>query len=103
MKKPKPYRCIYNREHIKCSSPTCSDFVAVLEGSPAGSSTTQQSPSTTSSLPSPPPSSSAANHLSLPPGGDTEDDEGMKHLQQVRTILGLVSWTHFKPSSGLKC
>uniref|UniRef100_A0A673W676 GRB10 interacting GYF protein 1 n=1 Tax=Salmo trutta TaxID=8032 RepID=A0A673W676_SALTR len=71
-----------NREHIKCSSPTCSDFVAVLEGSPAGSSTTQQSPSTTSSLPSPPPSSSAANHLSLPPGGDTEDDEGMKHLQQ---------------------
>uniref|UniRef100_A0A8C7MTB1 GRB10 interacting GYF protein 1 n=1 Tax=Oncorhynchus kisutch TaxID=8019 RepID=A0A8C7MTB1_ONCKI len=46
------------------------------------SSTTQQSPSTTSSLPSPPPSSSAANHLSLPPGGDTEDDEGMKHLQQ---------------------
>ncbi|XP_071233836.1 GRB10-interacting GYF protein 1-like isoform X3 [Salvelinus alpinus] len=53
----------------------------VLEGSPAGSSTTQQSPSTTSSLPSPPPSS-AANHLSLPPGGDTEDDEGMKHLQQ---------------------
>uniref|UniRef100_A0A8C7J446 GRB10 interacting GYF protein 1 n=1 Tax=Oncorhynchus kisutch TaxID=8019 RepID=A0A8C7J446_ONCKI len=69
-------------KHIKCSSPTCSDFVAVLEGSPAGSSTTQQSPSTTSSLPSPPPSSSAANHLSLPPGGDTEDDEGMKHLQQ---------------------
>ncbi|XP_038831617.1 GRB10-interacting GYF protein 1 [Salvelinus namaycush] len=53
----------------------------VLEGSPAGSSTTQHSPSTTSSLPSPPPSS-AANHLSLPPGGDTEDDEGMKHLQQ---------------------
>ncbi|XP_045068113.1 GRB10-interacting GYF protein 1 [Coregonus clupeaformis] len=53
----------------------------VLEASPAGCSTTQQSPST-SSLPSPPPSSSAANHLPLPPGGDTEDDEGMKHLQQ---------------------
>uniref|UniRef100_A0A673W696 GRB10 interacting GYF protein 1 n=1 Tax=Salmo trutta TaxID=8032 RepID=A0A673W696_SALTR len=56
---------------------------AHLSVSPSSrSSTTQQSPSTTSSLPSPPPSSSAANHLSLPPGGDTEDDEGMKHLQQ---------------------
>ncbi|XP_031441178.1 GRB10-interacting GYF protein 1 isoform X4 [Clupea harengus] len=38
----------------------------------------QLSPSS-SSLPSPPPS--AATHLP-PMGGDTEDDEGMKHLQQ---------------------
>uniref|UniRef100_A0A8C7M9Y7 GRB10-interacting GYF protein 1 n=1 Tax=Oncorhynchus kisutch TaxID=8019 RepID=A0A8C7M9Y7_ONCKI len=64
----------------------CSVVVVVVpEGSPAEDSTTQQSPSTSSSLPPPPPSassSSAATHLPLPPGGDTEDDEGMKHLQQ---------------------
>uniref|UniRef100_A0A8K9Y243 GRB10 interacting GYF protein 1a n=1 Tax=Oncorhynchus mykiss TaxID=8022 RepID=A0A8K9Y243_ONCMY len=63
----------------------CSVVVVVPEGSPAEDSTTQQSPSTSSSLPSPPPSassSSAATHLPLPPGGDTEDDDGMKHLQQ---------------------
>ncbi len=41
------------------------------------------SPSASSSLPSSPPSSSSAA-TDLPPlGGDIEDDEGMKHLQQV--------------------
>ncbi|KAM9500738.1 GRB10-interacting GYF protein 1 isoform 2-T3 [Clarias gariepinus] len=40
------------------------------------------SPSASSSLPSSPPSSSSAA-IDLPPsGGDPEDDEGMKHLQQ---------------------
>lgn len=37
---------------------------------------------TSSGLPPPPPSSAAPPLLPLA-GGDTEDDEGMKHLQQV--------------------
>lgn len=41
------------------------------------------SPSASSSLPSSPPSSSSAATDLPPPGGDIEDDEGMKHLQQV--------------------
>ncbi|XP_051755364.1 GRB10-interacting GYF protein 1 isoform X1 [Ctenopharyngodon idella] len=40
------------------------------------------SPSASSSLPSSPPSSSSAATDLPPPGGDIEDDEGMKHLQQ---------------------
>ncbi|XP_058251255.1 GRB10-interacting GYF protein 1 isoform X1 [Hemibagrus wyckioides] len=40
------------------------------------------SPSASSSLPSSPPSSSSAATDLPPPGGDPEDDEGMKHLQQ---------------------
>lgn len=40
-------------------------------------------PSASSSLPSSPPSSSSAATDLPPPGGDPEDDEGMKHLQQV--------------------
>ncbi|XP_076843464.1 GRB10-interacting GYF protein 1 isoform X2 [Brachyhypopomus gauderio] len=38
--------------------------------------------STSSSLPSSPPSSSSAATVLPPTGGDPEDDEGMKHLQQ---------------------
>ncbi len=41
------------------------------------------SPSASSSLPSSPPSLSSAATDLPPPGGDIEDDEGMKHLQQV--------------------
>lgn len=41
------------------------------------------SPSASSSLPSSPPSSSSAAIDLPPPGVDPEDDEGMKHLQQV--------------------
>lgn len=41
------------------------------------------SPSASSSLPSSTPSSSSAATDLPPPGGDPEDDEGMKHLQQV--------------------
>uniref|UniRef100_A0AAR2LDY0 GYF domain-containing protein n=1 Tax=Pygocentrus nattereri TaxID=42514 RepID=A0AAR2LDY0_PYGNA len=40
------------------------------------------SPSASSSLPSSPPSSSSAATDLPPSGGDPEDDEGMKHLQQ---------------------
>ncbi|XP_067257870.1 GRB10-interacting GYF protein 1 isoform X3 [Chanodichthys erythropterus] len=40
------------------------------------------SPSASSSLPSSPPSLSSAATDLPPPGGDIEDDEGMKHLQQ---------------------
>ncbi|KAI4898363.1 hypothetical protein NFI96_000661 [Prochilodus magdalenae] len=40
------------------------------------------SPSASSSLPSSPPSSSSAATDLPAPGGDPEDDEGMKHLQQ---------------------
>ncbi|XP_030636768.1 LOW QUALITY PROTEIN: GRB10-interacting GYF protein 1 [Chanos chanos] len=42
----------------------------------------EQSPSTSSSLPSSPPSSTSAATALPPIGGDIEDDEGMKHLQQ---------------------
>lgn len=44
---------------------------------------TELSLSASSSLPSSPPSSSSAATDLPPPGGDPEDDEGMKHLQQV--------------------
>ncbi|KAL0970223.1 hypothetical protein UPYG_G00238950 [Umbra pygmaea] len=61
--------------------PTKMTSEVILEGSPAGGATTQLSPSSSLSLPSTPPTS-AATHLPPPSGGDTEDDEGMKHLQQ---------------------
>ncbi|KAL4631123.1 PERQ amino acid-rich with GYF domain-containing protein 1-like isoform X1 [Arapaima gigas] len=50
------------------------------EGASAGVPT-QLSPGSSSSMPSSPPSSSAATDLP-PLVGDTEDDEGLKHLQQ---------------------
>ncbi|XP_062305508.1 GRB10-interacting GYF protein 1 isoform X1 [Osmerus eperlanus] len=51
------------------------------EDEPAGGST-QASPRASCGLPPPPPSSSSAARALPPLGGDTEDDEGMKHLQQ---------------------
>lgn len=59
------------------------------DAAPLGGSKAQLSPSTTatsSSLPPPPPSSAAP--LLPPSGGDAEDDEGMKHLQQVGAARG---------------
>ncbi|XP_074555064.1 GRB10-interacting GYF protein 1 isoform X4 [Halichoeres trimaculatus] len=65
-----------NNSHAVKASNTPSEDVAPVGGSkPQLSSSVASS----SSLPPPPPSSAAPL---LPPSGDTEDDEGMKHLQQ---------------------
>lgn len=52
------------------------------------------SPSASSSLPSSPPSSSSAANDLPTLGGDPEDDEGMKHLQQVLIIPNAMWVTH---------
>lgn len=66
-----------NSHPIKANSTSGEDMA------PVGGSKAQLSPSTatSSTLPPPPPSSAAAPLLPLS-GGDAEDDEGMKHLQQ---------------------
>ncbi|XP_062300278.1 GRB10-interacting GYF protein 1 isoform X2 [Scomber scombrus] len=68
--------------HLSNSHPAKACTTICEDAAPVGGSKAQLSPSvsTSSTLPPPPPSS-AAPLLPLS-GGDTEDDEGMKHLQQ---------------------
>ncbi|KAK3545371.1 hypothetical protein QTP70_005977 [Hemibagrus guttatus] len=76
-------------EPVPAAAPTCLEDPQPAPAMPSkmpsevlSEPVSELSPSASSSLPSSPPSSSSAATDLPPPGGDPEDDEGMKHLQQ---------------------